>query len=305
MSDYGPEISDLIVAYDPDTLARQDVRRQHVLDRLRDAGLPARASRAARAFTDQRNGLLDRTEVDGVLVRSHLELQRLHEEFRIGAQVRDLLLPMIEALRAELRGPITIVDIGCGVGFILRWIAARGGLGDDVKLIGADYNVALIEAATRLAAAEHLPCTFVAANAFTLREPAHIVISTGVLHHFRGADLTAFFDLHERSDVRAFIHTDIRPSLIAPLGSWIFHQARMREPLAQFDGYWSTVRAHPATTLRDAISRGAPSFALAMLDARPGLRSLMRIFQSAIAVRSPNRALLTAYAHYGKRLELL
>ena len=234
---FGPEISDLIVAYDPETLARKDVQKQSVLDELRRTRVPGRAARAAQALGENA-GVLDRAAVDGVLVRSHLELQRLHEEFRVAAHVRDLLVPMIEAVRSEVRGePIRIVDIGCGLGFVLRWLAARGNLGSDVKLIGADYNVALVEAANRLATAEQLACTFAAANAFTLSNPAHIVISTGVLHHFRGPDLTAFFEQHERSGAHAFIHTDIRPSFVAPLGSWIFHQARMRERLAQFDGY--------------------------------------------------------------------
>ena len=104
---------------------------------------------------------------------------------------------------------------------------ALASVGEDRVLAGA---------AQRLADQERLACRFVAGNAFTLREPADIVISTGVLHHFRRDDLAAVFAQHERSAAICFVHVDVRPSLVAPLGSWVFHQARMRERLARFDG---------------------------------------------------------------------
>ena len=72
MDPYGPEISDLIVDYDPKTLERRDAT---VLARLRDTGVPARAARVAQRL-DERDSVLDRDAVDGVLLRSHLELQR-------------------------------------------------------------------------------------------------------------------------------------------------------------------------------------------------------------------------------------
>ena len=300
MDRFAPEISDLIVDYDPATLARRDVTKASVLERLQ--GAPAFARRIAASLA-ARDELLDRDAIDGILVRSHLELQRLHEEFRVGAMMRDLLAPMIALVKRDCAGPVRIVDLGCGLGFVVRWLAARAGFGPEVELVGADYNHALVAAAQRLADREQLRCRFVEGNAFELREPAHIVISTGVLHHFRGDDLEAVFAHHERASVAAFVHVDIRPSRVAPLGSWIFHQARMREPLAKFDGYWSTVRAHPAARLREAAG-SAPGFAIATVDARPGLAGLLRIFQAAIGVRSRYAAELPgAYAAFGRRFE--
>jgi SAM-dependent methyltransferase len=304
MARFDAEISDLIVAYDPATLERRDVERRAVLERMRELGLPGAASRVVERL-DASHAMLDRREVDGILIRSHLELQRLHEEFRVGALMRELLAPMIALARARGRRRVRVVDLGCGLGFMVRWLAARGELGDDVELVGADYNRALVAAAQRLADDEGLACTFVAANAFALREPADVVMSTGVLHHFRGDDLVAVFGQHERSGVLGFVHADIRPSRIAPLGSWIFHRARMREPLARFDGVWSTARAHPAATLRDAIGRGAPSFTLGTVDARPGLAGLLRIFQVVVGLRASGPAeLRTAYAGLGSRFEV-
>jgi hypothetical protein len=124
------------------------------------------------------------------------------------------------------------------------------------------------------------------------------------LHHFRGDDLVHIFAEHERSAARAFVHLDIRPSWVASLGSWVFHQARMREPLAVFDGYWSAVRAHTSGTLCGAAGRGAPSFALATIDERFTLRSLVQIMQGVVGVRREHAdELHAAYAHFGARME--
>jgi len=297
-----PELSDLIVDYDRDTLERRDVTLDAVLARLPG---PASARRVARALAPD-GGVLDRDRVDGVLVRSHLELQRLHEEFRVGALLRDLLAPTIALVRTCAGGrPIRVVDLGCGLGYIVRWLAASGDLGADVDLIGADCNRGLVRAAQRLAEEEGLRCRFVAGNAFALREPADVIVSTGVLHHFRGDELAAVFAQHERSAATAFVHVDIRPSPLAPIGSWIFHQARMREPLARFDGVRSVVRAHPAGVLRAAAAAGAPGFRLVLVDAHPGAMGLLRIFLSAVGVRGADGdALRAAFAPFGRRVQL-
>lgn len=289
-----PELSDLIVDYDPDTLARRGVSKAAVLARLE--GAPHRV--AARMPTTP-SGELDPVAMDGVLVRAHLELQRLHEEFRVPQTVGLLLAPMIEHVRRTRGGPIRVVDLGCGLGFVLRWLARHGALGRDVELVGVDYNRALVKAATTLATEDDLPCRFLVANAFRLSQPADIVLSTGVVHHFRDDDLVRLFREHEAGAPLGFVHVDIRPGLLASVGSWIFHVARMREPLAQFDGYWSAVRAHPVSTLLDAAARGAPSFTRGTLDARPGLAGLVRIFHAVVGVRGAG--LDTAYASLGTR----
>src|SRR5689334_3592544 len=118
-----PELSDLVVHYDPRTLERHDVTLDRVLSRLPG---PASAPRVARRLAGP-DGVLVRARVDEVLVRSHLELQRLHEEFRVGAMMRDLVAPMIALARGRAGGrPIRVVDLGAGLGFVIRWLAARG-----------------------------------------------------------------------------------------------------------------------------------------------------------------------------------
>lgn len=245
------EISDLIVDWDARTGERLPVRRAEVVERLTTAG-QRRAARIVRRLPVQ-GEVLDPAAVDRLLVRAHTELQRLNEELHMGRRFAELLVPVLAAARAAGETRPRVVDIGCGLGFTIRSLAAGGVLGPDVELIGTDLNPALVAEANRLAEDERLPCSFRCANAFTLTEPATVYLSGGVLHHFPPAKLPDFFQA--QASALAFIHYDIAASRLGPLGAWLFHRARMREPLGRHDGVLSARRAHPGAVLRAAAAQ--------------------------------------------------
>jgi hypothetical protein len=185
----------------------------------------------------------------------------------------------------------------------MRWLAAKESLGDDVKLIGADFNVALIREAQRLADVEKLPCTFVVANAFRLDHPATVYLSTGILHHFRGQGLIELFKQHERQETCAFVHFDFHPSPLAPLGSWLFHAVRMREPLAKHDGVLSAVRAHKSRDLLAAAKVAAPDFISAIYGTRLWGLPIPRVFHALVGLRPGYRDAFLRYM--GRRIASL
>ncbi|MFF2024607.1 class I SAM-dependent methyltransferase [Streptomyces sp. NPDC058171] len=193
-----------------------------------------------------RDGVLDARAVDRLLISVHTELQRLSEELRIGERLVHLLGPLFTAVRAASGqpGPYRLVDVGCGLGYLIRWLAATNALGTDVELVGVDLDAALAEEAQRLARAENLDCRFVSGNAFDVPEVATVYVSTGVLHHFSGSALADFFRAQAASPALAFCHYDIAATRLAPVGAWIFHRARMRNPLGRHDGVVSALRAH-------------------------------------------------------------
>lgn len=280
------EISDEILSFDPDTLQRLPVRKSAVLEKFRSN---RRATRIVRAMAD-RDDILDPDAVDRRLIRVHCEMQRISEEFQHGQRVAELLRPVLEALRATgVVRPIRIVDVGCGTGFVLRWLAAHGDLGNDVELVGADYHPALIGEAMRLARLEDLRVTFRVANAFRLDPPASMYLSTGVIHHFRGEALPAFFRSHDREETKAFVHFDFLPSFMAPFGSWLFHAVRMRDPLAKHDGVVSAIRAYSGDELLGAANDGAPGFLRAMYSTKLGFLPIPRAFHSLIGLRPEYR----------------
>jgi 2-polyprenyl-3-methyl-5-hydroxy-6-metoxy-1,4-benzoquinol methylase len=281
---HGPEISDAIVSFDPITLQRKPVKKADVLDEFRQLR-NHEAVRIVRQIPDQ-DGVLDPAAVDKILITSHCEMQRMSEEFQHGKRVAELLKPILGALRAGgVQNPIRIVDIGCGTGFVVRWLAASGSLGNDVELLGVDFNVALLNEAQRLAQIENLRCKFEVANAFQLDEPATVFISTGILHHFRDQDLSYLLQQHCRPETCAFVHFDFHSSPMAPLGSWLFHAVRMREPLAKHDGVLSAVRAHKSRYLLEATRSAAPEFVSAIYGTRLWRLPIPRVFHSLVGIR--------------------
>ncbi|MFF5900604.1 class I SAM-dependent methyltransferase [Streptomyces argenteolus] len=249
------EISDLITAVDPHTGRRLPVQRSEVMRQLREADDERAARIVARMPTDE-DGVLDPYAVDRLVVLVHTELQRLSEELRIDERLVHVLGPLLAAIRATTgrSGPFRLVDVGCGLGYLVRRLAATGALGEDVELVGVDLDGTLVGEAERLALADGLDCRFVHGNAFDLPEAATVYVSTGVLHHFRGPALEAFFQAQAASTALAFCHFDIAANRLAPIGAWIFHRARMRHPLGRHDGVVSALRAHDDETLLRAAS---------------------------------------------------
>jgi SAM-dependent methyltransferase len=217
-------------------------------------------------------GVLEAPYVDELMLRVHCELQRLSEELQLARRIADLLAPLVAGIRKTGGGgAVRVVDVGCGVGYVVRWLAATSALGAGVELAGVDMNATLVGAAARLADRESLNCRFVRGNAFDPGVavddgPRTVVISSGLMHHLPVAELVGFFAAQAALDVAAFAHWDIAPCAWSTLGAWAFHQARMREPVSRHDGVMSARRAHPADALRAAARQGAPDYAARVLE---------------------------------------
>lgn len=276
------EISDLIVDYDPQTLERRQVKKSEVVARLTD-NRQRWAARIASTLPT-RDDILDPDAVDLVLFRAHAEIQRLSEEFRQERRVWTLLGPLVDCLRERGISPIRVVDVGCGVGYLIRALA-RDHAAEDIEFWGVDLNKALIDAADKLAREEELPAQFHHANAFRLDAPAHIFLSSGTIHHFRGDALSAFFADQRRLKPQAFLHFDIQPSWASPVGAFLFHRARFQEALSRHDGYCSALRAHPGPTLLDAAADPDGSFRCRLFDHHGGLLPIFRVMQAIVGVR--------------------
>jgi SAM-dependent methyltransferase len=211
------------------------------------------------------NGTIDADYLSSLALSVHCELLRLSEELQFDRRVQAQLAPILAGLRVRSDDAIRIVDLGCGLGYVLRSLAASAGLGPGVQLVGVDMNSGLIEQASALARQEGLSCEFLCADAMhpqaAVQDAARtIVISSGLMHHIPERSLPDFFAAQARLGVAAFAHWDIAPCLWSTLGAWIFHQARMRESVSRHDGVMSARRAHPAAALDAAARAGAPGY---------------------------------------------
>ncbi|MFJ1769420.1 class I SAM-dependent methyltransferase [[Kitasatospora] papulosa] len=283
------EISDLITAVDPRTGRRLPVRRAEVIRQLRGSG-DARAAALVAGLPVDADGILDPLAVDRLLISVHTELQRLNEELRMADRLVHVLGPLFAAIRTTTgqHGPFRLVDIGCGLGYLIRRLASTNALGTDVELMGVDLDASLVGEAGRLARAEGLDCAFVHGNAFALPEAATVYVSTGVLHHFRGPDLATFFQAQAASPAQAFCHFDIAAIGLAPIGAWIFHRARMRHPLGRHDGVVSAQRAHSDETLLRAAD--VPGIRPLLYEPRSVANPFCTTLRPVIGVRPPLEA---------------
>lgn len=274
------EITDLIWSFDGAT--RTPVAVTEVTMRLRERGQHRAAKLVERL--PSRAGYLDSDEMDRLGLRVHRELQRLTEELQLGRRAEAALRPMVRQVYTATAAPVRIVDVGCGLGFVLRWLAAYGDLGAPVELVGVDLNPVLAGEAGRLATGESLPCQFLVGDALAadgvLSDGRRtLVISTGMLHHLTLDDVSVFFAAHQRHGVAGFAHWDIMPSPVASIGAWIFHRARMREPVSRHDGVMSARRAHPIEELAATAREVAPGYAVAAGPARLGRLDVLRPIQ--------------------------
>ena len=248
-----PEITDEILVLDPQG-QRLPVPKQPLLDAYAAIGDQAAVAIITKIPADC-EGRLDVEAVDHLLLRVHREMQRLSEEFCHGARVLRRLRPELDRLRRmQVPQPWRVVDIGCGTGYVLRWLAACGRLPAEVVWIGCDLNPALIAEATRLATIEHLPVRFVCGDALRAVEPAAIYLSTGVLHHLRGQALAEFLAAQMARGPQALLHWDFQPGAVNLLGGWFFHALRARHPLVLHDGLASLRRMHRGPELCAAAS---------------------------------------------------
>ena len=282
-----PEITDLIVRHDARTLERVKVRKQEVLDTFSRFS-NRQALRAVEGLPEQ-GGILDEKEIDRHLLKVHWEMQRLAEEFYHGSRVWELLRMVMASIReAGVRETIRIVDVGCGIGYVIRWLAANIPLRDyDIELVGMDLNSTLVNEANRLAGVEQLPCRFLEGDAFSREYSGQMFISTGVIHHFRGQELGKFLGRHEQPETQAFLHFDFHPWLLAPVGAWFFHYLRMRTAVARHDGVLSAARAHDEQTLTGAARTALPEFVSGIYGAKIWNTPAPRVFHTLIGLRRP------------------
>jgi SAM-dependent methyltransferase len=262
------EITDLLWQADGDG-ERLPVLKADVLGQLAERGQRRAARIVSRMPSPE--GVLDPEYLDALGVRVHCELLRLSEELQFGRRIAAQLTPMVARLRTASSGMIRVVDIGCGLGYALRSLAVGSVLGPEVQLVGLDLNPALVARARDLAAQEGLACEFICGNAVdpgvAVRDAARtIFISSGLLHHIPEQALADFFAAEARTGVAAFAHWDITPCVWSTIGAWVFHQARMREPVSRHDGVMSARRAHPAPVLQAAARAGAPCYHAQVLE---------------------------------------
>ena len=143
---------------------------------------------------------------------------------------------------------LTIVDIGCGGGDILRWLAQEGRRrGLTLRLVGIDPDQRAVDFAAKACAA--YPEIEIRRASFrelpALRDEfgnLDFVVSNHVMHHLDDRDLRDFIRVANENAAKNIVLNDLKRSWLAYLSYGIYAAVFARNSLAAYDGKLSILR---------------------------------------------------------------
>ncbi len=188
--------------------------------------------------------------------------QTLHELEVINRWLGGNVVTM-DALRKLIKDhpqdqPITIADLGCGRGDMLRLINAWAlNKGKKVKLVGVDANP-YITAAARENLRDFSHIQFQTINIFSQefqQQKFDIVIGTLFYHHFSNEQLATFFRQLKDQVTIGFIINDIHRHPLAYYSIKILTRLFSRSSMVKFDAPLSVLRAFRKKELKEILQQ--------------------------------------------------
>jgi 2-polyprenyl-3-methyl-5-hydroxy-6-metoxy-1,4-benzoquinol methylase len=154
--------------------------------------------------------------------------------------------------------PITIADLGCGSGEMLRIISALAEKENrKVKLIGFDANPHIIEYA-RSHSTKYPTVFFETINVFSeafQKQKFDLVLATLFLHHFSEAELITLFSSLKKQSRLAIIVNDIHRHPLAYHSIRILTRLFSRSAMVKFDAPLSVMRAFKKNELIEVLKK--------------------------------------------------
>ena len=171
-----------------------------------------------------------------------------------------ITLDAIEDLLGEHPYPnvITIADLGCGGGDMLRLIDLWGRKKNiTLNLIGIDANPNIIEFAKRNQS-DYPHIKFRTVNIFSdefRQQKFDIVVGTLFYHHFSDDELVDFFQLLSQQVNIGFILNDIHRHWLAYYSIKLLTQALSRSAMVKYDAPLSVLRAFKKHELQKVLNK--------------------------------------------------
>ena len=203
-----------------------------------------------------------RTAAAEIMDDFSLEGEELREALDKIATINQLLggnkltLQGIEKLLKEVdrTKTITIVDVGCGNGDMLRLIADYGKEKNrSFQLIGVDANAFTIEHA-RLLSREYTTISYLCDDIFSkvfTEVKYDILLCTLTLHHFKNEDIETILNVFQKQSTIGIVINDLHRSMLAyrlfQWVCWVFQLNRM----SREDGLTSILRGFKKKELED------------------------------------------------------
>ena len=203
-----------------------------------------------------------RTEAVEIMDDFSLEGEELREALDKIASINQLLggnkltLQGIEQLLREtsVTKRITILDVGCGNGDMLRMLSDYANKNNlKFELIGVDANAFTIEHA-RLLSREYTTISYLCEDIFSkvfTEVKYDILLCTLTLHHFKNEDIESILDIFHKQATLGIVINDLHRSMLAyrlfQLVCLVFRLNRM----SREDGLTSILRGFKKKELED------------------------------------------------------
>ncbi len=166
-----------------------------------------------------------RTDEPEIMDDFSLEGEELRDALDKIAKINQLLggnKLTLQGLKAILpkgsKKPLTIVDVGCGNGDMLRTIADFGNQdGYNFKLIGIDANAFTVKHAEKLSA-NYQNISFLCEDIFTIQPSkidCDVIVCTLTLHHFKDDEIIDILNVFKKSAKLGIVINDLQRSAVA------------------------------------------------------------------------------------------
>lgn len=162
--------------------------------------------------------------------------------------------PLLRFLRRAARGasgsPLTVLDVGCGYGDLLRamrrWSRKQGA---EMRLIGVDLNTKTIGIARQATPAEDA-IDYRVGDVFTLGETLKpdVIVSSLLTHHFSDAEIVSFLCWMEKTAALGWAVYDLQRSVVPYVFLGLTGKLVRLHPMVIHDGRISVTRS---LTFRD------------------------------------------------------
>lgn len=167
------------------------------------------------------------------------------------------LLPILEKTRQASSARLSVADVGCGDGYLLRQLSAKATAeGFDVQWIGYDFSATACKLAANKADAAGANIRFHQVDILEaeLPEEVDVILNSLFLHHFETADVETILKRFRDATTQAFIVEDLRRTVLGYCLAWSCGRLLTRSPIVHYDGVVSVEGAFSIDEMQEILA---------------------------------------------------